>query len=99
MVFTIRPSIRPEQPLAGSGHDVLPTQPSRFRRFRHAGIAEEILMSQATWSPELSTGLAVMDELHGHFCEALSKQASLPDEAFRDTYQQFVATLEQAFRT
>jgi hemerythrin len=56
-------------------------------------------MSQATWSPELSTGLAAMDELHHHFCEALSRQASLSDDAFRNAYQQFVATLEQAFRT
>jgi hemerythrin len=83
----------------GSDHAVLPIQSFRFRRHRQAGIAEENLMPQATWSPELCTGLAAMDELHGHFCDALSKQASLADDAFRDSYQQFVATLEQAFRT
>jgi len=56
-------------------------------------------MPQAIWSPELSTGLAAMDDLHRHFCKTLSEQSSLPDDAFRNAYADFVATLEQAFRT
>lgn len=54
-------------------------------------------MMQSLWSPELSTGLKVMDQLHHDFLDALSRLPTVKEEEFENTYAVFVRKVEHAF--
>ena len=56
-------------------------------------------MPHPIWSPELSTGLDAMDDLHFDFCEAMAKASSVPDSDFCNAYASLVRTAERAFAT
>ena len=56
-------------------------------------------MLQATWSPEMLTGLDEMDELHHVFFDALLGLSSITDENFSTCYTAFVAKAERMFAT
>jgi hemerythrin len=70
--------------------------PFPFRCYLPAST-EEARMPHDFWSPEMSTGLPAMDDLHRAFCENLSSLADLKDEEFRLAYPGFVCAAERLF--
>jgi hemerythrin len=54
-------------------------------------------MSRAIWSPELTTGLAAMDELQLEFCETMARLSTAADHEFSEAYNGLVEKAEHTF--
>jgi len=60
--------------------------------------SKERIMQAVKWSPEMSVGVAAMDDAHRALLEELSRLGAAPDDQFATGFLALIAAVERDFR-